>query len=549
MNFYKQTGFINKTHFALGLLLFTAFYWLVLHKLVGVWISQQDVILHGVYGDQAFYLWALERARNVAPFYDEFINNCDWNSSGCINITAFPLEWPSLYFIGNIGLLFGLNTYNTMNAWYIASLVLNGLAAAFFLSQFIKSPVFCFGLAPFAALQLSIIARLAGHFSLVAAWPMFLVLGFFIKALRSSISHSSKPHLITALGFAAATFCLTQASFYYFIFTMVIALLSLCVFWGLHIKKINVKAVGTLLKQSIPAMIALCLGLWVIRYTFLPDESVMDRTTFTRSSTEVLFFSARWTDFIFPLPGDPAYPLLKKIGIVSNPEWFKNRGDERCNYLGDVVIVVFISAAVFLLLNILICRNKSGRIPFPYRDAFFLLIMLAASLFFTTADGGLVISFYFPSLRCFNRLVPIAAFFATAFAAVLLEHTLKRHIVKMAFMGIVLLIGFYEISSKWALNPARMVSIKDSQINISRLTDVCKTHTITLSPPVSDYPRGPFPIYFWAEAADCQISNISGPGFKECNDSFRKRRPPAIIKWKENPNMAFPQITDIILEQ
>ena len=111
--------------------------------------------------------------RNVAPFYDEFINNCDWNSRGCINLTAFPQEWPNLYFIGNLGLLFSLNTYDTINTWYIGSLVLNGLAAAFFLSQFIKSPVFYFGLAPFVALQSSITARLAGHFSLVAAWPMF----------------------------------------------------------------------------------------------------------------------------------------------------------------------------------------------------------------------------------------------------------------------------------------------------------------------------------------------------------------------------------------
>ena len=224
---------------------------------------------------------------------------------------------------------------------------------------------------------------------------------------------------------------------------MVIALLSMCVFIGLHIRKISAKAVGTLLKRSIPAIIALCIGLWIIRFTFLPDESAMDRATFNRTSADVLFYSARWTDFVFPLAGDPAYPILKKIGVVSNPEWFKNRGDETCNYLGDVVIGVFVFAVASLLLKVLLRRKKSGRISFPYRDELFLLSMLAASLFFTTADGGMILHFFFRSLRCFNRLVPIAALFATAFAAVILEDILKSHILKIAFIGIVLLMGFY----------------------------------------------------------------------------------------------------------
>jgi hypothetical protein len=548
MSFYRLSGFANKTYFAVGILLFAFFYWLVLHKIAGIWITQQNVILHGVYGDQAFYLWALERARNVAPYYDEFINHCSWNSSGCINLTAFPLEWPSLYFIGNIGLLAGLNTYDTMNAWYLGSLVLNGLAAAFFLSQFVKSPVFYFCLAPFAALQLSLTVRLAGHFSLVAAWPMFLFLGFLIKILRSSISPSVKPRWTTALGFTAATFCLTQVSFYYFIFSMVIAVIAGCVFSGLYIKKISAKTVAPLLKQSMPAIIALCTGLWIISYTFLPDESAKDQKTFNRTSSDVSFYSARWTDFIFPLPADPAYPLLKKIGIVSKPEWFKDRSDETCNYLGDVILFVFVSAVAALLLSILLNRKKSESIPFPVQDAFFLLVMLAATLFLTTADGGILVHFFFPSLRCFNRLVPLAALFATAFAAVILEHTLKSPAAKTAFFGIVFFIGFYEFSSQWALNPARMVSIQDSLVSISRLAKVCKSHTITVSPAIADYPRGPFPLYFWAEAANCRISNISGPGFKECTDASQKKRPSAVVKWKENPNMAFPQITDIILQ-
>ena len=532
----------QKTHFIIGLLLFSIFYYIALHQLVLAWISLKNVVPGGVLGDQAFYLWILERARTSIS-YGEFIHNCALNSQGYILLTVFPQEWPNLYFIGKLGAFLHLTVYDTMNFWYLGGLLLNGVAAAFFLSQFTRSPVFYLGLAPLVAFQQSLICRLMGHFSLIAGWPMFFFLAFLIKALKSVIS-TSRPSYTTILGLALTGFYLTQASFYYFIFSFVTVAFATSVFAAINIKKIDLKTAKRFFKSVLPCAMALALGLWIIRFTFLPEDGRIDKRTFIRNTTEVQLYSARWTDFIFPPSSNPAYTVLKTIGLGGKFEWFKNR-DEIFGFLGLAVLFALATAVITLIFMLLLKRFRAGLDSFPWRDSIFLGVMLLIVLFFSTVSGGLAIHAVFQSLRCFSRFAPLAALFACAFSALTLPHLLKNHVLRVLFFIPLVAAGVYEISHEWHFKAARMVSTNECTTTIAGLREICASHTIILDPAVPDYPRGPYPIYFWAQAAGCQISNISGPGLLPGNPSFNHSLPRAVVYWKENPDIYHPKIIEI----
>lgn len=513
--------------YVIGLIIFMALYFCAFHNYFGGWIGQYHAVPAGIAGDQAFYMWALERARNAVS-YGTYIHNCDWNIQGCFIMTAIPQEWPNLYFVGKMGKVFNLHTNDIINIWYMCSLVFNGLAAAYFLSQYIRSPVIFMGLAPFVAFQLSILWRMMGHFSLIAVWPMYMFFSFLIIILRLAAEGKLKTSFMSVIVLPVTIFILTQVSFYYFMFAILIMIVILGVYCLLHIAMIKRKTILSMLWISIPSLFALCIGLYVVSYTFLPDTNLIDQSFFVRSIREVEYYSAHWSDFIIPRQ----YTVLDGYGLAIGFDSLHNRG-EVFGYLGFVVILISVIAALSLLYYVLIFGMKSFIQLLPWRDILFLLLIAVVSLFFATGTGGLIIHKVLPSFRCFNRLTPVAVLFLTAFAGMSLMHTLRSNIVVAAYSIFVGLVGYFEISGQPLLAANRIVSTYDTDKSIAILREVCMTHEIALMPEVTNYIDGPYWIYYWAEAARCRMTNVWGAGFVQHDKAQFARLPVATIRWRD----------------
>src|SRR5436190_11862547 len=83
-------------------------------------IAHPDSIHTTPFGDQAFFLWAIERARN-AHDVASFSIDCDLSTSECFDLSSVPQEWPSFYVHGRLAHFIGLRANVLMSLLYYSS--------------------------------------------------------------------------------------------------------------------------------------------------------------------------------------------------------------------------------------------------------------------------------------------------------------------------------------------------------------------------------------------------------------------------------------------
>ncbi len=508
--------------FACLLVSVVPFYWRFADWILALY-NNPNAVTNGVWGDQAFYLWALERAKHASSYRD-FIINCQWNADGCFVLESFPQEWPALYTIGKIGAFLDFSAITTMNTWYVTAVVLNTLCSGMFLLQLTKNPLLSFTFALSAVTQLSLIVRLGGHFSLVSIWPSFLFLTIFSKILE--LIFSEKKSITGAFNkiqfnrywpffaLAPVVFLITQSSFYYFAFSAILALMYLLVTAVSHYNRVTLLLSRRFFILLLPSIASLVIGLWIVKFSFLPDLRYADQATFKRSAADVVKFSAKWVDFVNPVGHTPVMKLIFDwTGFTFKTSQFEGR-EEICSYLGTTVwFLVFSTFVVCVVSGPTSLRKYNAQFNCVLSRRLRLLgVMSVIALYLTTAGGGRLINLIFSGLRCFNRMAPFAVIFVVALCITICSKLkYSRQISGFLILG-ALLIQFFEFA--W-IKPPHFVKDGTRFVNgAQELKKLCSNKSLRLVPAVPNFLYGPYDAYFVAEMAKCRILNIGGPGFQ-----------------------------------
>jgi hypothetical protein len=104
--------------------------------------------------------------------------------------------------------------------------------------------------------------------------------------------------------------------------------------------------------------------------------------------------------------------------------------------------------------------------------------------------------------------------FAALFGAVLIGRVF-RDTPRPYLLALVFAFGFTLEQSHHALvDGQRLIGTAVIDPFVQRLSEVCKTRRIHISPETGDYMHGPgpFPVFFLAERARCRLLGIDGPG-------------------------------------
>jgi len=516
--------------------------------------SPSTAVIGGIWGDQAFYLWMLERAQK-ADSYAGYVFNCSWNSSGCFHLEAFPQEWPSLYFLGKLGLSFGFSSVATMNAWYVSAMLMNAVVAAALILRLTKNLILAVAFGPVVATQVSILGRFNGHFSLVAIWPALLFVFVFASIIEWVEEEGyliSKNKGLTAetpwyfrkvwpfVLFIPVAFIFVQTSFYYFIFAAFSAFVLGFFKTIIHFKRIKGVALIRATMLSMPGLLALLASLWIVSYTFLPDPRYADLGTHKRTLGDVAIYSARWVDFVAPQGQGPFISLVfETLGIKFRPEMFSGRG-ELLSFLGSPTLAIFFCS---LLLSFLSRRWKlppkieSDSQKIAAWQPSILLPSALVTLYFTTIDGGRLLNLLFSGLRCFNRMAPIAVVFLAAFSISLFSNMRASKIISIVAAVLILSIQVYEFF------PSRQHHlVVDSTLilnSAAKLARHCPEAHIEPVPRIDNFVHGPYQLYFVAERSGCQLVGVQGAGFESrlSNAENLKRKIRLTARWdKDNYN-------------
>lgn len=489
-------------------------------------LSPQRMLTEGIRGDQSFYLWAVERALQSRSFGD-YILNCEWSPQHCLDLRAVPQEWNSFYGIGRAGRALGLDAFETVFVWQSLSLLLNCVAAFFFIGSVVNSPrgwVLAGAIACAVGLQQSAVARIGGHFSLIALWPAVFALAFFWRALEALYlgRRSFAPNL---LGLGASLSGLILTSFYYTAFGVVLFPAIFFAFWRIHRPKLLDPQVR--LRVVAGVLVSVAFGLAALapaRYLVFGIEGVnRHAASHWRTNSDVWLYSARWKDFVRPRRHSAAYRALQSIGIPMDSR--HSDAETAHSFLG----LTFLFFLIWNLRRAYLERKASLSPEELHRNpsrAFLAAFFITA--FFATAHGGLIIHALLPAIRSYNRLAPFVALFG---AAAIVESLSRER--RWAILACVLFLGVtIEASSQAFLDGERLVDTARLKPVIARLEGECLTRRLRLEPAVGDLMLGPYTLYFMAKKAHCELEGVAGPGARP-SAAPRKQwsSSPVIVRW------------------
>src|SRR5262245_52858263 len=461
----------------------------------------------GFRGDQAFYLWAIERARRSASF-ERFVVNCDWSNQGCIDLRAIPQEWNSFYLLGWLANLGHLSSDTFVSLWYYLALLLNVSASALVIERFSKNWLLAGLLSVFVGFQQSVLFRLQGHLSLVSIWPALLSLYFLWGTLEvwAGIRHARLGPQV--LGFCSFIFLTGILSFYYLIFAATLSLMMVVGFcvvhWQAVVSSRSFHHTATWIIAGVVAVTG-ALFLFFVPYVFFG----VGAHKHVRPIKEVILCSATWRDYVKPTGMAPAAAILTPLHAELTAAEIGERWPwELHSYLGLSLCLAIIAAIVYLVVSF----NDSR----PSASVWLWLAIATVTAFLGTGDGGQLIHKMVSGIRCFNRLSPFVALFAAAFVAATFPSSSRAG----RWLAAVLLpLVVFEASSNPSLGRELVSDMSSERQFAADLHAYCPNRErLTVEPRVDDYMYGPYRIFYLAEAASCRLNGVNGPGFLEGAD-------------------------------
>lgn len=533
-----------------------SYFWVLLGKDMFTHMDHDQYVPGGLYGDQTFYVWAIERSKNSQSMED-FFNNCRFRKEGCVRLDSVPQEWTSFYLLGKISNLLGWTSQQILSHYYFFCLLLNLFACCFFIYAVSKNIYLAVGLSPIAAFQFSVLARIVGHASLVSIWQIVFALGFFWLMMEQAIKKKwYKGYAYSILAAISYGFALFQ-TYYYTGFSLLLITTIFIIFCTLHdtlilprlraccrmsVLKMNIKfrqffkkmihlilakvfhSLVALLKSDfiifVKRLLLLCLPIIVsilivfpfIRYVFTGAEGYKDRYSHYRSTGEVIHYSARPIDFLRPPPRTYVYKFFSGIGIkITNPYQSgvdgKLRG-EVISYLGTSFWLLFIITILSIIKRIYKDKN------FSCKDHIFFLIFFIGFFvvaFFSSKYGAIYYHKLQPGLRVFSRLAPYTALMGvTGFS--LYWRTRPKLKVYILSSLIFFLTFFFQYNNPMVQN-IRNNGIDPDQVKkteslIIEMDAVCKKGALRVNPPAPTFILGPYPIYYLIEKTNCKVDGI-----------------------------------------
>jgi hypothetical protein len=521
----------------LALILTTGAFAVAVHRLVLGFLSPARLLPAGVRGDQSFYLWALERAMRTRG-YARYVMNCDWSSTSCFDLRAVPQEWNNLFLVATTGRLLHFDALQTIFSWYLLSLFGNAVAVVFFVATVIRTPgasassdpdarrrwLVAAAVAPMCAFQQSVLARLGGHFSLVAIWPLVFALAFFWRSLEA-VFFEERALAPNVAGLVASIAATLLTSFYYSGFALVLFPVVFLAFVQIRsprsvLRGVSAGGVRRLVLATLAVVIGTGLSLYPVRYV-LPGAGARHAASFERSGVDVQYFSAEWADFVRPSPRSAVFRTLEGVGwrVGRPPAW---RG-EVVSFLGLSFLVSVVSA-----VSVLVARwRQPGWTAIAREPAFVFLAAGVIVAFFATVQGGLLLHTILTPLRCFSRLAPFVTLMGAALVARVLGSTRHWRIIAAVIFASILV----ETSTHGTLTGRTSLPTSQVEPVVAKFTSVCRTTHLYLSPSVPDYMFGPFVIYYVAERAGCRLSGVYGPGETSLANQPPDDRPAAVLQW------------------
>ncbi|MBI4510535.1 MAG: hypothetical protein HY698_12955 [Deltaproteobacteria bacterium] len=484
-----------------------------------------DSVHSGLYGDQSFFLWALERAKTSRGWRD-FVINCDWNQKGCLDLRAVPQEWPAMYLIGRIAAFLGARTSVVMSTWYYLSPLFNALGAFYFLGVVTRRWFLSGSLSLLVAFQLSLIYRIRVHFFLVNAWPLFLVLGFTWRALEA-LEADGKRFVLASAALCSALLVLATASYYYLLFGALLACALTLLYFLLRLPG---QGAGKLLAQRrivvFLAMLALTGAILFVahRHVFPGGAQGQHQASHHREASDVDTFSPKWMDYLKPNSDSVwAHAKLRKIRWTLAKEDIQDRG-EILAFPGLVTLATVMATLAYLILRGLGYVAVHRRLPqrFPARKACLMALVTLVAVLIGSQAGGHVIHRVVGAARCFNRMAPFAVLFAAALVGVAWSWP------RWASHVLAILIAWgavTEYRQYHVLRPVELKPLDPLREDARRLREECQGGVFAVTPPIGDWMYAPYKTYLLAELADCKLDGISGPGFVKRQGAYSVSAP------------------------
>ncbi len=529
--------------FALGLAILC--FSVVTRTLPLAFFSESRALPRGIRGDQGFYLWALERALH-SDSYGAFIHNCSWSERFCFDLRAVPQEWNNLFTVGTIARLMHQDSIHAIFGWYYVGLLLNVVAATVFIRAVggnwsMAGPLGCA-----VGLHESALARILGHFSLVAVWPMIFSLTLFWKTLEGVFS-GRRAWLLSLVSGCVSLFLTVWTSFYYAVFGVVLFVAAaFCFFMTRRSRSSRAQGLGPetspgtarrLVVCAVCAMVTLALAMYPVRHVILGLGVEKHAPSYVRSEDDVRQYSAHWGDYIRPSPVSASFHWLSRFGIdVPVPD--PGVSGEVHSFLGVTFLVFLFWALCVAFQQWRTARGSPGTLSpalgGAQREC---LIFLAAFLFvafFSTAPGGLLIHRMFPAMRCFGRMAP----FAALFGAVLIGRAFRDTARRPYLLALMFVLGFtVEESNHGRVDGRTFIGTAVIDSFVQKLGEECKSRGIHISPETEDYMDGPYSVFFLAERAGCRLSGIDGPGRYMNPAPVQTQAGSMILRWERGRPM------------
>lgn len=505
-----------------GALLTTAISAFVLAPLWRAFATHPHSIHTTIFGDQAFHMWAIERARHAASF-SEFVVDCDLSTTRCFDLRRAAFEWPSFYVHGKVARLFGLESNVLMSLVYYTSPLLNALAAFAFVGTVSREWLIAGAVGPLVGFQLSPLFRLRGHLCLVYVWPLVLSLSFWWLVLvlfsRRDAARTSTL-LLCSFGFACSWTLLSVLSYYYFAFSLPLLSVLTIAFFAFRMYEPG------FCEKALPGRLAIALGppaLACIAIVSINAHAMVGRSaaglSLARSVSDVLRYSPELRDYFVPY-GVPsptagegpfesaaAFPLFRALGVVQTNRQLADRG-EVFAFLGATALGLFLATAIFFAV-----RAARRRGDFDLRRCATVATVGVVAGFLGTAEGGRYFHALVPALRCFNRMAPFVVLSIATLAAVIwaqYERAARAVAVVVALSSLAEFRGY--ATSGRLLDPANLWDLTSFRRSAGALSSACADGALRVEPPIVDYTLGPYWKLLASEIARCRLDDVGGPG-------------------------------------
>jgi hypothetical protein len=480
-----------------------------MHEVLALFIQHPRSVPLGAKGDQAFYLWAIERAMNARNFHD-YVAQCDWSRTGCFELTAIPQEWRSFFLMGRVARLLHVGSAEFISVYYYSALLLNVLAAYWFIARVSGNYVLAGVLAGVVGFQQSIVWRIQGHLSLISIWPLVLAMIALTGVVEDLSAQRVKIRFVGSLVLLGLSIITTAlVSYYYFLFGLVLLPALGAVLLVLRARREAPPRLLTARQGLLTITALLATGAataWVL-LPALPNRTQQRHAeSYERSADDVHKCSSRWVDYFKPTAFSRSMPVYQTLGLQIREEDIGDRWPwELHAFLGATFwagLILTSGMAAWLLFR---RRHNVDPAALAGAGAFTLMALAAASL--GTEHGGSLLHSCVAGLRCFNRFAPFVALFGCCAIATAWSSTKRGAAIASLVLALIFVAEFWRHS---ILN-ANLVRTLEPEFQLAaEMRRQCGSGALSVSP-ISDFMPGPYRLYYVAQLARCHLDGISGP--------------------------------------